>query len=63
MRQAADSARLYANCAAKPPRKELIIAAVAATRKYHASEREIVLPKLEYRNPLDRGLVVGIPKP
>ena len=47
----------------KSPRKELRIAAIAATRKYHASVREFVLPKLEYRYPLDRGLVVYIPKP
>mgnify|MGYP007018387277 CR=1 FL=1 len=47
----------------KAPWKELIIPAVAAARGYHASEREFVLPKLEYRNPLDRGLGVDIPKP
>ena len=47
----------------KSPRKELRIAAIAATRKYHASASEFVLPKLEYRNPLDRGLGVNFPKP
>ena len=63
LRQAAETARLCANCAANPPRKDLRIASVAAARKYHASAREIVLPKLEYHDPLDRGLGVNIPKP
>ena len=50
--------RVCARIVQQNPRKELRIAAVAATRKYHASVREFVLPKLEYRNPLDRGLGV-----
>ena len=44
-------------------RTDQSIATIAVARNYHASLREFVLPKLEYRNPLDRGLGVDIPKP